>query len=304
MKISSKSASYSRRSAGALLLIGVLAGVIVGGGVGVIAASSTKSVTVCANKKTNVLRYAKNRKCAASETKVLLNQSGAKGDTGAPGINATLAMKQLSVCDGIDADILANELCKIGMTGPGGGLIFFIDYNDEYPVYDYLEAAPSDGVFASGAAFGVWSTSTPHCGTLQNADCELKSIYAVAEDTAAMGSQRGSDRGLFGGKAATLAIVARHDAGSVAKNLYAAGVADEYTANGKSDWWLPSIDELQKMQENIADRGIGGFCYCFHWSSSEWYEHLVWGQYFFNRTPKNDGVKGPGTAAVRPVRAF
>ena len=43
--------SYSRRSAGVLLLVGVLAGVTVGGGVGVIAATSTKSVTVCANKK-------------------------------------------------------------------------------------------------------------------------------------------------------------------------------------------------------------------------------------------------------------
>ena len=38
--------SYSRRSAGVLLLVGVLAGVTVGGGVGVIAATSTKSVTV------------------------------------------------------------------------------------------------------------------------------------------------------------------------------------------------------------------------------------------------------------------
>ena len=38
----SKSKSYSRRSAGVLLLVGVLAGVTVGGGVGVIAASSTK----------------------------------------------------------------------------------------------------------------------------------------------------------------------------------------------------------------------------------------------------------------------
>lgn len=312
MNIFSKSDSYSRRSAGLLLLIGVLAGVIAGGGVGVIAASSTKSVTVCASKKTNVLRYAKNKKCVATETKVLLNQSGVKGDTGATGakgdagaagVNATLAMTQLSVCDGIDADVLANELCKMGMTGPGGGLIFFIDYNDEYPNYNYLEAAPSDGVFASGAAFGLWSTSTPHCGTLQNADCQLNSIYAVAESTAAIGSLRGSDRGLFGGKAATSAIVAHHDAGSVAKNLYAAGVADDYTANGKSDWWLPSIDELQKMQENIADRGMGSFCYCAHWSSSEWYESLVWGQYFFNRTQKYDAPKSGG-AAVRPVRAF
>ena len=52
----SGSRSYSRKSAGVLLLVGVLAGVAVGGGVGVIAASSTKTVTVCANKKTNVLR--------------------------------------------------------------------------------------------------------------------------------------------------------------------------------------------------------------------------------------------------------
>ena len=71
------------------LLVGVLAGVTVGGGVGVIAASSTKTVTVCANKKTNVLRYAKNGKCVTkTETKVTLNQTGAagtKGDTGAAG---------------------------------------------------------------------------------------------------------------------------------------------------------------------------------------------------------------------------
>ena len=68
MATNPESKSYSRRSAGMLLLIGVLAGVTVGGGVGVIAASSTKPVTVCANKKTNVLRYAMNGKCTVGET--------------------------------------------------------------------------------------------------------------------------------------------------------------------------------------------------------------------------------------------
>ena len=88
MATSSKSKSYSRRSIAAVLLVGVLAGVTVGGGVGVFAASSKKTVTVCANKKTNVLRYAKNGKCVKTETKVVLNQkgvAGAKGDTGAAG---------------------------------------------------------------------------------------------------------------------------------------------------------------------------------------------------------------------------
>ena len=103
----SKSRYYSRRSAVVLLLVGVLAGVTVGGGVGggvgVIAASSTKSVTVCADKKTNVLRYSKNGQCEKkTETKVLLNQTGAdgitgatgpKGDTGAAGTNGATGLK-------------------------------------------------------------------------------------------------------------------------------------------------------------------------------------------------------------------
>ena len=62
MATSSESKSYSRRSIGAMLLVGVLAGVTVGGGVGVIAASSTKTVTVCVDKKDNHMNYSKNSK--------------------------------------------------------------------------------------------------------------------------------------------------------------------------------------------------------------------------------------------------
>ena len=180
MATSSKSKSYSRRSIAAVLLVGVLAGVTVGGGVGVFAASSKKTVTVCANKKTNVLRYAKNGKCVKTETKVVLNQkgvagakgdtgaagakgdtgaAGAKGDTGAAGTNgnnATVAITQQSVCDGTDADTTANELCKIGMTGPAGGHIFFVDYDDQYTGFDYLEAAPSS---CEGTSI-TWSSDT------------------------------------------------------------------------------------------------------------------------------------------------
>ncbi|MCX6515061.1 MAG: DUF1566 domain-containing protein [Actinobacteria bacterium] len=338
MTTHSKSKSYSRRSAGVLLLVGVLAGVTVGGGVGVIAASSTKSVTVCADTKTNVLRYAKNGKCLKTETKVVLNQTGAdgitgaagakgdtgaagtagakgdtgtagaKGDTGAAGakgdagVNATLAITQQSVCDGSDADTTANEVCKIGMTGPGGGLIFFVDYNNEYATYDYLEAAPTDGVFASSAATGVWATTTAKCGATapQATDCQTATIYTEAG--VALATIRGLHRGLFGGKAATGVIVARHDAGSVAKNLYAAGVADDYTTATASDWWLPSKDELEKMQENLNNKGVGGFASGGYWSSSEddaytaWFQDFGFGLQYSNRKAL--------TYYVRPVRAF
>ena len=348
MRISSKSNPLKRRSTGAVLLVGVLAGVTVGGGVGVIAASSTKIVTVCADKKTNVLRYAKKGKCAKTETKVVLNQTGvagakgdtgaagtngtngsagtagakgdtgaagtngAKGDTGAAGTNgtngtngvdATLAITQQSVCDGSDAGTVADEVCKIGMTGPGGGIIFFVDYNDEYATYDYLEAAPTDAVYASSATSGMWATSVAQCGAIapQVTSCQNDTIYT--ETAVALATIRGLHRGLFGGKAATAAIVARHDAGSAAKNTYAAGVADDYVANGKSDWWLPSKDEIAMMQSNLGNKGVGGFASLNYWSSSEGDSYAAWTQDF------SYGLQGYNNKEttrfyVRPVRAF
>ena len=333
MATSSKSKSYSRRSIAAVLLVGVLAGVTVGGGVGVFAASSKKTVTVCANKKTNVLRYAKNGKCVKTETKVVLNQkgvagakgdtgaagakgdtgaagaTGAKGDTGAAGTNGTngtngtLAIAQQSVCDGSDTDTIANEVCKVGMTGPGGGLIFFVDYNDEYATYDYLEVAPADAVYALSASTGVWATTATTCGPApRNTDCQAGSIYT--ETGVALATIKGSHRGLFGGKAGTAAIVDRMNTGiPTAKNTYAAGVADDYVSpNGTGDWWLPSKDELQKMQENLNNKGVGGFASDVYWSSSEKDAANAWVQAFDNGYQgfSNKGIDW----YVRPVRAF
>ena len=345
-----KSKSSTRRSTGVVLLVGVLAGVTVGGGVGVFAASSAKTVTVCANKKTNVLRYAKNGKCAKkTETKVLLNQTGAagtKGDTGAAGIagakgdtgaagakgdtgaagakgdtgatGATGAKGDTGETGatgatgaaGASAPIATGTNCvaskctyKIGDTGPGGGLIFFVDYNDEYATYDYLEAAPTDAVYASSATSGVWATSVTQCGAVapQATSCQNDTIYT--ETAVALATIRGLHRGLFGGKAATAAIVARHDAGSAAKNTYAAGVADDYVANGKSDWWLPSKDEIAMMQSNLGNKGVGGFTSLNYWSSSEGDSYAAWTQDF------SYGLQGYNNKEttrfyVRPVRAF
>ena len=118
----------SRRSAGILVLVGVLVGVTVGGGVGVIATSTSKSVTVCVDKNDQHMNYSNSGKSKSHQIKLVLKQTGTKGDTGVAGTggtNGTLAITQQSVCDGSDADTVANEVCKVGMTGPSGGLIFF-----------------------------------------------------------------------------------------------------------------------------------------------------------------------------------
>ena len=229
--------------------------------------------------------------------------AGAAGAAGANGTNATIAMTELFVCDGTDAGTVADEKCKIGMTGPGGGLIFFVDYNDQYAGFNYLEAAPTDGVFAASAATGVWATTIAACGASSNADCQTNSIYT--QTGTALATIKGLHRGLFGGQAATNAIIAKHS--GVDLDRYAAGVADSYTApsfNGvtKSDYYLPSKDEGELMHKNLNNVGVGGFMDGEYWSSSESDAPSAWRQSFVSGRQGNASKNN--TSYVRPVRRF
>ena len=279
MSLLPKSRPYSRRSVGVMLVVGVLAGLTVGGGVGVIAAASTKTVTVCANKKTNMLRYAKSGKCATTETKVVLNQTGAKGATGATGATgaagAAVAITQQSVCDGSDVGVIADELCKIGMRGPGGGHIFFVDYNDQYTGFDYLEAAPSS---CEGTAM-AWSSDTTY------------SLVAVNGWAA---------RAVGAGKANSAAMIASGATSYEGDTTGAAFFAEGSTCGTQTDWFLGSIGEMKLMYDNL--QGVGGFSTGYYWSSSEFDDFNAWAQSF--GTGVQDGYYKSYTPHVRPVRAF
>jgi hypothetical protein len=295
--------------------LGVVITAVSVGAVSFVNAASNGTLKACANKTTGVMRYISKGSCKKTERTLTWNQMGSQGLPGTAGVSgaagATGAQGDAGVNgkNAVTTPIATGENCietkctyKIGDKGPAGGLIFFIDRFDDYANYDYLEAAPTDGIFNGNLTYGEWATNTANCGESQNADCQLNSIYPLPELGTAIVVLRGSHRGLFGGKAATLAIVARHDAGSVAKNLYAAGVADVYTANGKSDWWLPSDEELTLMHENLNNRGLGGFAFGSYWSSSETWRDGVWSRMFFNG--RVNELEKFGQWAVRPVRAF
>jgi hypothetical protein len=303
MTTSSKSKSYSRRSIGAVLLVGVLAGVTVGGGVGVFAASSTKSVTVCANKKTNVLRYAKNGKCVSkTETKVTLNQTGvagargdtgtagAKGDTGAAGTNgtngtnATVAITQLSICG-----VGGTSLCKIGMTGPGGGLIFFVDYNDQYVGLNYLEAAPVG--WGNGAIVNEGGLTGETTGS-STVDPSMK---WCSNTSSLLGLNEWSNSGVGAGASNTSTADTTCTGGAIQ-------AASDYAGGSKSDWFLPSVGEAMLMYTNLRQAGVGGFASAYYWSSSEDDAFNALRQYFYYGNQEDD-LK-TRTYSVRPVRAF
>lgn len=164
---------------------------------------------------------------------------------------------------------------KIGDSGPGGGVIYFIDVKNDYPAFTYLEAAPADipGTFN-------WCNDLTH------------SIPALAGEGA---------RAVGRGATNTAAML-------VACSSGAANAAHSYLNNGKDDWFLPSTNELKLMYENM--RGslgfmANGFQAGEHWSSNEAYESGAMVQNFDDRYMSSAGGSLKSALLyVRPVRAF
>jgi len=167
----------------------------------------------------------------------------------------------------------------VGDVGPGGGVVFYVHSSGTFasPGSDcntnckYLEVAPS-----GGEAILTWATGA-----------NQTSAVPAGATAAVIGS----------GMANTNAIEAQ--AGNVAASS-AAVYAYEYSNNGKSDWHLPSKDELNELYgKRIA---VGGFATADYWSSSEdfaysaWYQNFAFGGQFSDIKSYN--------FRVRPVRAF
>jgi len=198
--------------------------------------------------------------------------AGAAGANGTNGTNATIAIPELFLCDGPDAGTGADEKCKIGMTGPGGGTIFFVDYNDIYTGFNYMEAAPTS--------------------------CESASKTWSSANTAVTAARGWAGRAVGAGPANTAAIKAVFTADNSGNN--AAYFATSCSAGGKSDWFLGSIGEMKLMYDNL--QGVGGFAVDVYWSSSETNASLAWVQGFDAGFQASASKFGP--LYVRPVRAF
>lgn len=155
---------------------------------------------------------------------------------------------------------------KLGERGPGGGVIFFIDRDDRFPAFDYLEAAPDD--------------------VGEHAWC----------DRAARSIAKAQARAIGQGEANTRAMLAVCDSGA------ARAAADYRGPRGKADWFLPSLGEVMLMYRFAEQSGKVSLNFDYIWSSSEsgaktaWYQPFDYGAlYEYNKD---------GLLHVRPIRAF
>jgi len=194
--------------------------------------------------------------------------SGSAGATGAVGATGASSLKitELFICGAG-----GTSLCKVGVQGPGGGTIFFVDYNDIYTGFNYLEAAPIS--------------------------CEWTIAWSSA-DTAVTAARGWAGRAVGSGSSNTAAIKAVFPWDGLTGN--AAYFATSCTAGSKSDWFLGSLGEMKLMYDNL--QGVGGFAGNAYWSSTETDAANAWGQFFGNGT-QYYGTRA-NTSYVRPVRSF
>jgi hypothetical protein len=243
--------------------------------------------------------------------------------TVAPTTSTTVASTTSTTAAPVELTCAAGGVCALGETGLGGGPVFYYSVtaftsigSDCGTNCHYLEAAPSDQ--STGI---VWATTAAACynsgSTTSSNDCQSNSIYLG--DLTAQAASRTASTAIGKGMENTNQAYARiTTVGSALTTDYAAGVAWEYENNSKTDWFLPSIDELNELCKYAKNTGqtsgggtrcaggsaatLRGFSTDGFWSSSELDNRFVPRQSFFNGDQTSYG-KEYNSFRVRPVRA-
>ena len=185
--------------------------------------------------------------------------------------------------------------CLIGSTGPGGGIVFY-DAGSQRSWGRYLEFAPN------GWSGKLEDPAAPWCN-LTNVNLEETVTDPFLK--ASLGLEIGK------GPANTNLMLAHCNSG-------AAVLAHEYKGGGKSDWFLPSKDELNELCKYARGQATGdaqiscnsggvlrsGFLNVPYASSSDASADFAWAQFFQSGFNSGSFFAKRYLEYVRPVRAF
>lgn len=167
--------------------------------------------------------------------------------------------------------------CAQGIVGPGGGTIFYVDSENIYPGFDYLEVAPSNWAGSLGV-----DPLAPWCS-------DTKTKIEI-------GLTAWSSRAIGLGPSNTKTMLNTCTFG--AANLISSYNVSPLTV--KRDWYLPTIGCLLLMDDTL--QGLAGLSEGNYWSSSGYSATGAWvqamGHGYQGSAPKDSKFH------VRPVRHF
>ena len=163
----------------------------------------------------------------------------------------------------------ANTPLTIGMSYGGGKIAYIF--------------APGDVGYISGQTHGLIAANSDLSTGVQ-----WGCVYTITgTSSAAIGA----------GPANTTAIVSACTTSGIAAQL-----CDSYSGSGYTDWYLPSLYELQQLYNNRSAIGMtsGGW----YWSSTEVSDYYAWNIGFGSGGVNNAETKSRPYSAVRPIRSF
>lgn len=157
----------------------------------------------------------------------------------------------------------AGGVCKMGDTGPGGGFVFYVSSAQRW-WGRYLEARV---LVRAGLPWSKVPATPLYVddadGTARRKRIDAKAIGMGATNTAAIVAQGG-------------------------KGLYAASYVDRVVIGGKTDWFLPSKDELNALYNQHALTGRPAVPDGPYLTSSEAGANVAWYQLFQDGTQFTD----------------
>jgi hypothetical protein len=211
----------------------------------------------------------------------------------------------------------------VGDTGPGGGIVYYVDNagfscgasytptgSPTGGLCKYLEVAPSGWSGGGTDPLTVWAATAN-----QRTD-----VTDITNESSAYNNALGIGLGY---KNSDL-IVVQNGIYNAATNNYAAGAARAYAGGSKNDWYLPTTAELNLLCQ--WNRGVtqdvttgcsggslnggsggasgSGFAASYYWSSSERSSDNAWQTNFigFQDSYEKSVIAHPDH--VRPIRAF
>lgn len=207
--------------------------------------------------------------------------------------------------------------CSVGDIGPGGGRIFFYSVSGFSCGAGYTSTgSPTGGLckYLESAPSGWNSGSDPTMMWAVSGNQTINVPGITNDETTA--NLNISQVGL--GYKNSLAIVAQNGAGTT----YAAGASRAYAGGSKSDWYLPTLAEINLLCQwnrgvtsNVTTACAGGtlnsgtgasaagFVEAYYWTSSGHNTNYAWVQYLGGNN-QGHGRKDFTTSPVRPIRAF
>jgi len=201
-------------------------------------------------------------------------------------------------------------ICAVGNTSPSGGIVVYVaptaftsTGSDCATNCLYLEAAPNG-----------WGNGGTTCGNTGSETVDPKCEWSGNTNTSIGATAQGTAIGK--GFSNTLAIMDQSSGGATPNK--AATTARAYSGGGKTDWFLPSKDELNEVCKYARNTGQAagagsncsggtlrsGFAAHYYWSSSEYGGYYARIQdFYYLEGDQRDSYKS-STYHVRPVRAF